>query len=98
MTTLTTYRGIVRDGKIIIQDANLPNGLEVIVVAQQLPVSLEAQKRRLAAVPQDQWESHLDAYDQFLKENPAEADFNDLEDEEIVTIVHEVREEYRTNK
>jgi hypothetical protein len=98
MATLTTYHGIVRDGKIIIQDANLPNGLEVIVVAPQLPVSLEAQKRLLAAIPQEEWEGRLDEYDQFLKENPAEADFNDLEDEEIVKIVHEVREEYRENK
>ena len=98
MTTLTTYRGIVRDGKIIIQDADLPNGLEVIVVAQQLPVSLEAQKRRLAAIPQDEFENRLDEYDQFLKEHPAEADISDLSDEEIVKLVHEVREDYRTDK
>lgn len=98
MTTLTTYRGIVRDGKIILQDADLPNGLEVIIVAQQLPVSVEAQKRRLAAMTQDEWEGRLDEYDQFLNTHPAAEDSSHLEDEDIVAIVHEAREAYRTNQ
>ena len=90
---LTAYRGIVRNGKIELEDASLPDGAEVVVVAQEKSPSLEEQKRRPADIPQEEWEARRDAYDQFLKEHPAEADISELSDEEIVALVHEVREE-----
>ena len=95
---LTTYRGIVRNGKIELEDAHLADGVEVVVVAQEKEPSLEEQKKRLATIPQAEWEARRDAYDRFLKEHPADEDIDTLSDEEIVALVHEVREEYRTGQ
>ncbi|NKQ34300.1 MAG: hypothetical protein HF973_01650 [Chloroflexi bacterium] len=95
---LMTYRGIVRNGKIELEDALLPEGAKVVVVAQEKEPSLEEQKKRLAAIPQAEWEARRDAYDQFLREHPADENIDTLSDEEIVALVHEVRAEYRAGK
>lgn len=97
MFGLTTYRGVYRDGKIELKDASLPEGTEVVVVAQHLP-SIEDQKKRLAAIPKEEWEARFDEYDKLLSENPPGKDADAISDEELVALVHEVREEYRTRK
>lgn len=98
MLGLTTYRGVIRDGKIELKDASLPDGTEVVVVAQQPLPSIAEQKKRLAAIPKEEWEARFDEYDKLLAENPAEKDIDEISDEELVALVHEVREEYRTRK
>lgn len=89
---LTTYRGIVRNGKIELKDGYLPEGTKVIVAVERLP-SIEAQKARFQAMSQEEWEKPFKDYAAFLAAHPPEADINELSDEELVALVHEVREE-----
>jgi len=90
-TALVTYRGVIREGKVQLKDAVLPEGAEVLVVTNQLP-SVEDQLRRLRAVSDDDWRRGFLEYAQFVEDHPAEADINTLTDDEIVALVHETRE------
>ncbi len=93
MLTLTTYRGVIRDGKVDLTDAILPEGTEVVVVAQQPLPSIEEQKKRLATLSQEEWEAPFKAYQKLIEEYPGELDIDSISDEELVELVHQVREE-----
>jgi len=87
---LASYHGVVRNGRIILRDIQLPEGAEVIVVVRsQLP--LEEQEKRLAALSDEEWSAPFDAYIELAKAFPAEIDIETLEDEELAALVHEAR-------
>jgi len=88
---LVTIRGVVRDGKVDLQETGLPDGTEVVILTEKLP-SIEAQKRRLEALSQAEWEGPFLEYIKLSEEYPDE-DISKLSDEEIVAIIHDVRAE-----
>ncbi len=99
MLTLASYSGVVQDGVIRLRDVRLPEGTPVLVVvaeAQTLPV--EEQIRRLQAISPDEWRKPFDDYIAFADQHPAEVDIDTVSDEELDTIVHEVRAEMMGKK
>jgi hypothetical protein len=90
---LVSYRGIVKNGKVEVTDAQLPDGTEVVVVTQISVSSAEEQKRRLAALSDSEWNRPFETYVRILKENPAEADSDTLSDTELNDLLHEARQE-----
>jgi hypothetical protein len=88
---LVTYHGIVRNGKIEIEDAHLPDGAEVVVITQLPLSSVEEQKRRLAALSDTAWGQPFETYRKLLQEREAEADIESLSDEQLNSLVHEAR-------
>lgn len=97
MSLLTAYRGVVEKGVIHLrpQSPDLPEGAEVLVVAVQSLPSLEEQERRLAALPAEEWRRPFDEFILLSQAEPAEVDIDDVSDEELVALVHKVREERR---
>jgi hypothetical protein len=55
---LVTICGVIRDGKVDLQETGLPDGTKVVILTEKLP-STEAQKRRLEALSQAEWEGPL---------------------------------------
>lgn len=92
---LVTIRGVVRDGKVELPNSYWPDGTEVVVVAQQTFLSLEEQIQRFNDMPLTEWQAQFDAYIKFADEHPAEEDIDSISDEELLAIVHEVREQRR---
>jgi hypothetical protein len=96
MSVLTAYRGVVeKNGLVRLQRAPaLPAGTEVVVVmAQPLP-SIEEQKRRLAALSPEEWRQPFEAiYAAWNTSEPAPDEENIPGDEELVALVHQVRDE-----
>jgi hypothetical protein len=90
---LLSYRGVVKDGKVEIEDVALPDGTEVVVVTQSLSLSVAEQKERLAALSAGAWQQPFSDYVQVLRENPAEADITTLSDRDLDELVHEARPE-----
>jgi hypothetical protein len=90
---LLSYRGVVKDGKVEIEDVALPDGTEVVVVTQSLSLSVAEQKERLAALSAGAWQQPFSDYVQVLRENPAEADITTLSDGDLDELVHEARPE-----
>lgn len=87
---LASYHGIVRNGRIILRDIQLPEGAEVIVVVRsQLP--LEEQEKRLVALSDEEWSAPFDAYIRLVNAFPAEVDIETIGDEELVMLVHGAR-------
>ena len=77
---LASYHAVVvKEGQIELQEpVQLPEGTEVLVV-----VALSETHRRKA----------FDEYIALAEKYPAEADIDTLSDQELVDIVHQVREE-----
>ncbi len=94
-TTLTTYRGVMeKDGLVRLRHAPaLPVGTEVLVVAAQPLLSLEEQKRRLAALSPEEWRKPFDEFAAVVAQEQVEVDIADVSDEELVALVHEAREQ-----
>jgi hypothetical protein len=87
---LASYYGIVRNGRIVLRDIQLPEGAEVIVVVHsQLP--LEEQEERLASLSDEEWAAPFDAYIELAKAFPAQVDIETIEDEELAALVYEAR-------
>ena len=93
--TLTTYRGVMeKDGLVRLRHAPaLPEGTEVVVVVAQPLPSLEEQKRRLAALSPEEWRKPFDEFAAIVAQEQAEIDVANVSDEELVTLVHEAREQ-----
>jgi hypothetical protein len=79
MTALVTYRGVVKEGKVQLKDIILPDGTEVVIVANQ-PVSI------------NEWRKPFEEYFALADAFPGEQDINELSDEELVELVKEARE------
>lgn len=95
-TTLTTYRGVMgKDGLVRLRHAPaLPVGTEVLVVAAQPLPSLEEQKRRLGALSPEEWRKPFDAVrTAWDTSEPAPDEDSFPGDEELVELVHKVRQE-----
>ncbi len=94
MTVLATYRGVVeRDGIVRLrEEPALPTGTEVVVVVAR-PLSIEEQERRLAALSSDEWRQPFDEFATVVAQETAEVDIADVDDEELVALVHEARQE-----
>ncbi len=88
---LTTYRGIVRNGKIELEDAHLADGVEVVVVAQEKLPSVEEQIERFQAMSKEEWEKPFRDYFALAAREPPELDINSLSDEELVKLVDKAR-------
>jgi hypothetical protein len=87
---LASYHGIVRNGRIVLRNVQLPEGAEVIVVVHS-QLLLEEQEKRLAALSDEEWSAPFDAYIELAKAFPAEVDIETIGDEELVALVHEAR-------
>lgn len=91
------FQGIVEQDRVRWIGFAPPVGTKIKVVAQELP-SVEEQEARLAAIPDEEWRRAFNEFIQFSREHPAEADISELSDEELVAIVHQVREEIAAEK
>ena len=89
---LTTYQGVVEEGKVKLFGPRPPDGTLVVVVAQAWP-SVEEQIARLRAIPDDEWRKSFDALRRAWDESePAELEGEQLSTEELVKLVHEARD------
>lgn len=88
---LVSYHGIVKNGKVEITNAHLPDGTEVVIVTQSPLLSVEEQKKRLATLSEKEWRQPFEVYAQILKENAAEADIAALSDTELNDLLHEIK-------
>jgi len=96
MGILTAYRGVVeKTGLVRLRRAPaLPAGTEVVVVAAQPLPSIEEQKRRLAALSPEEWRKPFEAvHAAWNASEPAPDAENIPGDEELVALVHQVRDE-----
>jgi hypothetical protein len=88
-----TFQGIVERGQIRWLGIAPPEGAKVVVVAKELP-SVEEQIARLQAIPPEEWERAFDEFIALSRQGPPpEEAIDELSDEELVAIVHSVREE-----
>jgi hypothetical protein len=93
---LTAYHGVVEEEGIVRlrQAPPLPAGTEVVVVVAQPVLSLEEQERRLAALSPEEWRRPFDAVEAaWDASEPAPDEAHLPSDEELVALVHEVRQE-----
>jgi hypothetical protein len=91
---LVSYRGVVgKDGAVRLLDAALPFGVQVVVVAQE-QLSVEEQIKRLEALSPELWRKPFEAvHHAWEQSEPAELEDEALSDDELVTLVHQAREE-----
>ena len=90
---LMSYRGIVKKGRIQLQEmVTLPEGAEVLIVISPLE-SLEAQERRLDALSAEEWQAPFDAFIEVVSQESTEINIDSMGDQELVDVVHQVREE-----
>jgi hypothetical protein len=85
---IATYRGIIRDGKAELHNARLPEGAEVIVVAEAF-LTLEEQAERLAVLTLEEWQSPFLLHQSLFQNHPGEAQEEDLTDQAWNTLVHD---------
>jgi hypothetical protein len=92
---LTAYHGVVeKEGIVRLRQApSLPAGTEVVVVVAQPVPSLEEQERRLAALSPEEWRRPFDEFEAIAAQEKAEVNIASVSDEELVALVHEVRQE-----
>jgi hypothetical protein len=91
---LITYRGVIQDGKVLFPDASeLPDGTEVVVVVEKLYPTVEEQEERMAKLSLREWHAPFQAVIDAKREFPAEVDMETLSDDELVELVHRLREE-----
>jgi hypothetical protein len=88
---LVSYRGVVKNGKVEIPEAHLPDGSEVLVVAQTFS-SIADQQERLASLSDAEWQRPFIAYSNALKENPAEADLSELPEQAINELIYPAKQ------
>lgn len=100
MGVLAAYRGVVEKNGLVrlrrpAEARLLPPGSEVLIIATQAqPVSdLEEQERRLAALSPEEWRRPFDAVRAAWDASEPALDETVLSDEELVALVHQVREE-----
>ena len=100
MGSLTAYRGVVeRNGLVRLRRSAeahlLPPGSEVLVIATQpQPVlDLDEQERRLTALSPEEWRRPFEEYEAIATRELADADIADISDDELVALIHEVRQE-----
>jgi len=90
---LISYHGIVKKGRIQLQEpVTLPEGAEVLIVISP-PESLEYQKRRLDALSAEEWQASFDAFIEVISKEATEINIDSVSDQELVDIVHQVRGE-----
>ena len=94
---LEAFQGVVEQDRVRWIGIAPPVGTRIKVVAQELP-SVKEQEVRLAAILPEEWRQAFDEFIQFSREHPAEVDISELSDEELVAIVHQVREEMLAEK
>src|SRR3990172_8797253 len=95
---LATYRGVVEGGKVRLQDAVLPEGAEVVVVALERnypPVDAQAQRlAKLVAEGPEEWHKPFDAIRRAWEASePAELEGQPLAEDELNVLIEQVREE-----
>jgi hypothetical protein len=92
---LATFQGIVKGGQVRLFGAPPPDGTLVVIVATERP-TVEEQEARLRSIP---LEERKQAFDEYLRRArqgpPPEVDIAAVSNQELVDIVHEVREEMR---
>jgi hypothetical protein len=92
-TMLTSYAGVVKGGRIHLRKGvKLPEGAQVVVVVAEKPLSLEEQERYLNSLSLVEWHRLFDEFLQLSHAQSAEVDIESISDDELVTLVHEVRE------
>lgn len=90
---LSSYAGIVKGGQILLRDTvDLPEGAQVIVVVSDRFLSVEEQERYLARLSSEEWHSLFDEFAQLSHEQQAEIDVETVSDDDLVALVHEVRQ------
>jgi len=90
---LSSYAGIVKDGQIHLPDSvDLPEGAQVIVVVSDRFLSVGEQEHYLARLSYEEWQSLFDEFAQLSGEQQAEIDIETVSDDDLVTLVHEVRQ------
>lgn len=90
---LTSYAGVVKGGRIHLPtEVNLPEGTQVIVVVAERPLSLEEQEQYLNSLSPVEWRKLFDEFLQLSHTQAAEVDIESVSDDELVALVHEVRE------
>lgn len=87
---LVTYHGVVRNGKIEIKEAHLPDGAEVVVITELPLPSIAEQKQRLSALSDTEWHQPFETYLRLLHEPEAELDIETLSDEHLKSLVHQL--------
>ncbi|MFN8454750.1 MAG: hypothetical protein U0401_08800 [Anaerolineae bacterium] len=91
----TSYTGIVKKGRIHLRKgAVLPEGAQVIVVVADRLFSLEEQEQYLNSLSSAEWRKLFDEFTQRSHEQSAQVDIESVSDEELVTLIHEVRATY----
>ena len=94
---LATFQGVVKEGQVRLFGAPPPDGTLVVVVASELP-SVEDQEARLRAIPLEERRKAFDEYLERARQGPPpEVDVATVSDQELVDVVHDVREEMQRN-
>ena len=94
---LATFQGVVKEGQVRLFGTPPPDGTFVVVVASELP-SVEEQEARLRAIPLEERRKAFDEYLERARQGAApEVDVATVSDQELVDVVHEVREEMQHN-
>jgi len=87
---IITYRGIIRNGKVELQGVALPEGVEVLVVAEA-NLTLQEQQERYGALSAEDWKAPFESYHILTSEGPVEVQADDLTDEALNALIHESR-------
>lgn len=95
MITMQTYRGVVQaDGSVRLQYAPaLPAGAEVVVVVAQPSPTIAEQAQRLLAMPEKEWQQPFEKFEEASAKSEPEINIADVSDDDLVALVHEVRQE-----
>jgi hypothetical protein len=95
---LATYQGVVKEGQVRLFGTPPPDGALVVVVASEFS-SVEEQEARLRAIPHEERRKAFDEYLERARQgHPPEADVAATSDQELVDVVHDVREEMQRNR
>jgi hypothetical protein len=90
---LASYQAVIKNGQVQFQKAvQFPEGTSVVVVVAL--ESVEAQEQRLAALSLAEWQAPFVAFEQSAQQSPPAEDIDLISDEELVTLVHQVRAEH----
>jgi len=94
---LATFQGVVKEGQVQLFGAPPPDGTLVVVVASELP-SVEEQEGRQRTIPLEERRKAFDEYLERARQGPPpEVDVATVSAQELVDIVHDVREEMQRN-